>query len=116
LPTLTPVPSISPTPLFTQVAYAYSDVTTPSACTITAQTTLNLRGDPSVQNMAIGRVFAGSLLQVTGRTADKKWWRVINDDGTHKVEGWVSGDYVKVSSACDSASVIGPTVTVTPAP
>ncbi len=116
LPTLTSVPNISPTPLFTQVAYAHRDVPTSSACTITAQTTLNLRGDPSVQNMAIGRVFAGSLLPVTGRTADKKWWRVINDDGTSKVEGWVSGDYVTLSPACDTAPVIGPTATTAKVP
>src|SRR5262249_22193978 len=58
LPTLTPVPSTSPTALFTQVAMANNQDSTTSNCTIVAQTTLNLRGDPSSKNEAIGKIFA----------------------------------------------------------
>jgi Bacterial SH3 domain len=116
LPTLTPVPSESPTPLFTPVAYTgSSDVSTTTACSVTAQTALNLRGDPSTQQMAIGKVFAGSILAVTGQTADKKWWRVISGDGGSPVEGWVSTDFVTTMSGCadDPVPVVGPTLTPT---
>jgi uncharacterized protein YgiM (DUF1202 family) len=114
LPTLTPVSSDSPTPLFTAVAYAAStDVSTTTACSVTAQTALNLRGDPSTQQQAIGKVFAGSLLPVTGQSANKKWWRVISNDGGAAVEGWVSADFVSPMSGCaaDPVPVVGPTLT-----
>lgn len=115
LPSLTPAPSQSPTPLFTAIAYANTDtaVSTTVVCTLAAQTTINLRGDPSVQQQGIGRVFAGALLSATGRTADKKWWRAISTNDTSPVEGWVSADFVKVVSGCadDTVPVVGPTLT-----
>ncbi len=115
LPTLTPAPGESPTPLFTAIAYASTDtaLSTTAPCTLAAQTTINLRGDPSVQQQAIDRVFAGALLSATGRTADGKWWRVISTNDVSPVEGWVSADFVKVVSGCadDAIPVVGPTLT-----
>ncbi len=119
LPTLTPMPIASPTPLFTAIAYAGSTETSgTTGCSVVAQTALNLRGDPSTKQMGIGKVFAGSLLTVTGQSADKKWWRVISEDGGSPVEGWVSADYVTTISACASASipVVGPSLTPTRTP
>jgi uncharacterized protein YraI len=119
VPTLTPIPSTSPTALFTAIAYAGStEASTTTTCTVTATTRLNLRGDPSTKQMAIGKVFAGSLLPVTGQSADKKWWRVIASDGGSPVEGWVSADYVTTMSGCANASipVIEPTPTATATP
>jgi uncharacterized protein YgiM (DUF1202 family) len=104
-PTLTPTTSETPIVLYTAVVYTNSGVSTVTACTVTAQTTLNLRGDPSVQQPAIGRVFAGSLLPVTGQSADKKWWRVVNDDEGSTVEGWVSAQFVTADSSCADGSV-----------
>lgn len=119
VPSLTPVPSESPTAMFTAIAYANANanstsVNTPTTCTLTAQTMINLRGDPSVNQMGIGKVFAGSLLQVTGQSADKKWWRVISSDGGVSIEGWVSGDYVKAGTGCAEGAV--PVVTAAPSP
>jgi uncharacterized protein YgiM (DUF1202 family) len=115
LPTLTPAPSESPTPLFTAIAYASTDtaLSTTAPCTLSAQTMLNLRGDPSVQQQAIGKIFAGALLSATGRTADGKWWRVISTNDVSPVEGWVSADFVKVVSGCadEAIPVVGPTLT-----
>jgi uncharacterized protein YraI len=72
---------------------------------VIAQTTLNLRGDPSTTQLGIGRVFAGSLLPVTGQSADRKWWRVLNSSEGSPVEGWVSAAYVKADAACADGSV-----------
>src|SRR5207302_3173836 len=95
LTTFTPAPSERPTPLFTAVAYAASTgVSTATACSVSAQTSIALRGDPSTAQMGIGKVFAGSLLPVTGQSPDKKWWRVISNDGGTPVEGWVSAEFV----------------------
>jgi Bacterial SH3 domain len=116
LPTLTQMPSESPTPLFTPVAYtANADGSATTACSVTAQTGLNLRGDPSTAQMGIGKVFAGSLLPVTGQSPDKKWWRVISTDGGTPVEGWVSTEFVAPMPGCANVQlpVVGPTLTPT---
>jgi uncharacterized protein YgiM (DUF1202 family) len=104
-PTLTPTTTETPIVLYTAAAYGYGGVITTTNCTVTAQTSLNLRGDPSVEQLAIGRVFAGSLLPVTGQSPDKKWWRVVNDAEGSPVEGWVSAAYVTADSACADGSV-----------
>lgn len=117
LPTLTPAPSETPIVLYTRIAYTSTyAVGITNACTITATTTLNLRGDPSVKQASIGRVFAGSLLNIIGRSADKKWWYAINTTG---VNGWVSGDYVTTNSACGDVPVVdssGHVISQTPTP
>jgi hypothetical protein len=113
--------------MFTAVAYANNNngnasstssssgsSSTPTTCTLTAETMLNLRGDPSINQMAIGRVFAGSLLQAIGQSADKKWWRVISTDNGVSIEGWVSADFVKPGTGCTAGSV--PVVTAEPSP
>ncbi len=112
LPSLTPTVSETPIVLYTPIAYSSTyAVNTPTPCTGTAKTMLNLRGDPSVEQQAIGRIFAGSLLYVTGRTADKKWLQIVSSDGSITLKGWVSADYVTVDAACNgqTVSIIGPT-------
>jgi uncharacterized protein YgiM (DUF1202 family) len=104
-PTLTPTTSETPIVLYTAIVYTNSAASAATACTVTAQTSLNLRGDPSVEQRAIGRVFAGSLLPVTGQSPDKKWWRVVNDDEGSPVEGWVSAAFVTADSSCGDGSV-----------
>lgn len=121
IPSLTPAPNESPTGMFTAIAYQHSSVSTPSTtCSITAPQQTNLRGDPSVRQQAIGKIFAGSLLQVTGRTDDRKWWRVLYTSGSTTIEGWVSAEFVNTVSNCADGSVpvIVPTLTPsrTPSP
>jgi uncharacterized protein YraI len=106
-PTLTPVPSDSPTPLYTAVAYAGSsaDANTATTCSVAATTALNLRSDPSTNQLAVGKVFAGSLLPVLQQTADKKWYKVVSADGGTSVEGWVSADFVTALPGCANTSI-----------
>jgi hypothetical protein len=101
-PTLMPTVSETPILLYTQIAYvAGNRVSTTTNCTLIARTMLNLRGDPSTTQPGIGRVFAGSLLPVTGRSTDKQWWRVVNDSQGSAVEGGVSAEN---PGRCDSLS------------
>ena len=89
-------------------------VGTPTSCTVIAKTTVYLRGDPSEKIAAIGTIIGGSLLNVTGRTANKQWWRVIDTEGPVSVEGWVRADLVTADSACTDRAV--PSVDGTPTP
>jgi hypothetical protein len=126
LPTLTPAPTETDIVLVTPITYQFGadQGTQETNCRVMAVTLINLRGDPSLNQRGIGRVTAGSLLRVTGRTADAKWWRVINNENGISVEGWVSADFVKPGDDCmaqtvpvigDSATPGGtPTPTVTP--
>ncbi len=112
LPTLTPAPSETEIVLVTPITYTAADTAATTDCSVIAKTMLNLRGDPSVNQQAIGRIFAGSLLPVTGRSADKQWWRVTSNIGNMTVEGWVNVQYVTADKACDDSKVpiIDPTV------
>jgi hypothetical protein len=105
LPTLTPTLTETPIIVATPIKYQSADIATPTACTVTAQMMLNLRSEPSAKQRAIGRVFAGRLLKVLGRSENKQWWKVINDDGKTAVEGWVSAQYVTPDSACTDEAV-----------
>ncbi|MEP7285206.1 MAG: SH3 domain-containing protein [Chloroflexota bacterium] len=119
VPSLTPAPSETPIVLVTAIAYVSTDTTTVNtSCSVTANTMLNLRGDPSISQRAIGKVFAGSLLPVTGQSADNKWLRVVNTmittDQSIEVEGWVSVEFVTANASCATANV--PVITATSTP
>jgi uncharacterized protein YgiM (DUF1202 family) len=119
LPSLTPTVSETPIVLYTPIIYVSTyALTAQSNCTVVAKTYVFLRGDPSEKMAAIGTIFAGSLLNVTGRVANKLWWRVINNDGAAPVEGWVRADTVTADPACtdDAVVVVGPTATPTSVP
>ncbi len=112
-PTNTSTPTVTPTHLPTlPPAPSETEIVLVTPITYTAADTANLRGDPSVNQQAIGRIFAGSLLPVTGRSADKQWWRVTSNIGNMTVEGWVNVQYVTADKACDDSKVpiIDPTV------
>ena len=102
MPSLTPARTDTVAPLPTQVHYSstYTVNMEKSVCTATANTTISLRTDPSVQQQAIGRVVGGSLLNVIERSADGQWLHVITSDTG--VEGWVSASFVTLGSSCQS--------------
>ncbi|MEP7284976.1 MAG: SH3 domain-containing protein [Chloroflexota bacterium] len=117
-PSLTPTMSETPIILYTPIIYVSTyAMTTPTKCSVIAKTQAYLRGDPSEKMSSIGVIFAGSLLNVTGRVADTMWWQVISTtaDGVTSIEGWVRADYVTADAACTSEAVpvIGPTETPT---
>jgi uncharacterized protein YgiM (DUF1202 family) len=70
---------------------------------------MNLRQSPSTSQAAIGRILAGTMLKVTGKSSDGQWYHVITPDN---VSGWVSAQYVTTYSGCTADSV--PVVTSTP--
>jgi uncharacterized protein YgiM (DUF1202 family) len=57
-----------------------------------AQSTMNLRPNPSVAGDRIGRITWGAFLPVIGRTADGFWWQVVWK-GT---VGWIYSPYSKI--------------------
>ena|SRR5450432_831263 len=119
LPSLTPTMSETPIVLYTPIVYSSTyALTTPTSCSVIANTATYLRGDPSEKMASIGTIFAGSLLNVTGRVANTQWWQVTSTDGDVSVEGWVRADFVTVDSACtdDAVPLIGPTATPTRVP
>jgi hypothetical protein len=57
-----------------------------------AQSTMNLRPNPSVAGDRIGRITWGAFLPVIGRTADGFWWQVVWK-GT---VGWIYSPYSRI--------------------
>ncbi|MEP7290056.1 MAG: SH3 domain-containing protein [Chloroflexota bacterium] len=102
LATLTPMATSTPMAMPTQIQYTstYTADTAQTVCSATANTVLSLRADPSTKQQAIGRVFAGSLLNVTGSNADKTWWRVMYTDAGVSTQGWVSATFVTLNPTC----------------
>jgi len=113
IPSLTPAPSQTDIVLLTPIRYSGASVATMTSCTLIANTMAYLRGDPSDHQASIGRIFAGSLLQVTAQSTDKLWWQVKYTDNDITIEGWVSIQFVSADPVCEdgSISLIGPTLT-----
>jgi hypothetical protein len=102
LPTLTPTPTDGPLVLATPIQYAYAQPTAVSDCKVTTTSLVNLRGDPSTKNMAIGRVQPGSIVVVTGQSDDNQWLHITYSDGTVSLDGWVSAKYTTPLTGCGS--------------
>jgi len=109
LPTATPF--VLPTPFLTPTSPIPP---TPFVCRVTptANVNVNVRTGPGTNYPAIGSLFAGTSLDVIGRSPDGVWW-VVNLSGR---QGWVSGNVTRVEGPCGSLAVIVPPPSPTPAP
>ena len=116
LPTLTPTPTEGTLVMATPIQYAYAEPTAASDCKVTSTSQLNLRGDPSTSNMAIGRIPPGSILVVTGQSADNKWLQVTFNDGVNSLDGWVSTQFTSTLTGCTGTPPVIATGTSIPAP
>jgi Bacterial SH3 domain len=60
---------------------------------VTALANVNVRSGPGTSNPIIGRLLAGTVAQITGRTADgaELWWQIVYPAGSDQ-RGWVTGD------------------------
>ncbi len=116
LPTLTPTPTEGTLVLATPIHYAYAEPTASSDCQVTSTSQLNLRGDPSTSNMAIGRIPPGSIMVVTGQSADGKWLQVTYNDGVNELDGWVSAQFTSTLTGCTGTPPVIATGTSIPAP
>ena len=63
---------------------------------------INVRGGPGTGYAVVGQAKAGQTYPITGKSADGKWL-VIDLGGK---QGWVLGQYVKVSGALDGLAVV----------
>jgi hypothetical protein len=122
LPPLTATESETPIVLYTVIPYTSTYAIGLSVlCTVTTTGQINLRGEPSIKQQAIGSVYSGALLNVLGHTSDSKWWHVVSIQGGVNVTGWVSGDFIRPDSYCSTVPVVNNagnilSATYTPAP
>ncbi|HVO68420.1 MAG TPA: SH3 domain-containing protein, partial [Aggregatilineaceae bacterium] len=58
----------------------------------------NIRSGPSASTTSLGTVAGGTILPVTGRSANGAWWRVDTSFGT----GWVSSSLVIFQGVVDT--------------
>lgn len=60
---------------------------------VTALANVNVRSGPGTTSSIIGRLPAGTVAQITGRTADGQplWWQIVYPAGS-TTRGWVSGN------------------------
>jgi hypothetical protein len=60
---------------------------------VTALANVNVRSGPGTNNSIIGRLPAGTVAQITGRTPDGQplWWQIVYPAGS-ETRGWVSGN------------------------
>lgn len=78
-PTLTPAPTPTATPIWGTVS---ADI-------------LNLRAGPSLDEMKIGRLSAGTKLELLGRNEGGDWLWIRTEDGR---KGWVAAEFVQTEA------------------
>jgi len=104
---MTEMPLVLPT----EIAYANvlptATATLATDCSVTANNNLNLRSDPSTNNISLGKapIPTGSVLPVIGKSKDGKWWQITYNDGTVDWTGWVSVAFTKAGSQCSNVPV-----------
>ncbi len=110
-PTLTPsatrTPRPTPTPSLTRVRYASPTPslvpTLPSPCVVVTLYNVNVRTQPDLEAELLLTIPFETALNGYGRTAGSDWWYVqyrSPDDPGQAIEGWVSGDFVRVTASC----------------
>lgn len=100
--TPTPKPTASPTPkpTATPVITYYG--------TVINATTLNVRSGPSTNYSIIAKLSKGTKVQIITRNASGNWHYILLSNGT---KGYVSGNYISVSSVSTPAATASPTPT-----
>ncbi len=72
--------------------------------TVTAYTSVRVRSGPGTTYTVIGRLFAGDVVQVTGRDSkNNDWLRITFRDG----EGWVAASVVSLNGDPSTLEVVG---------
>lgn len=113
-PTPIPTPTLQPTSSGTEAEGDSEATTVPPATPIeignyvevfdTGGAGLSVRGGPSTDNIKLLVVEEGAVILVLEGPQDGNnltWWKVLLDDGT---EGWVAGQFLRVTDAPDGAN------------
>jgi hypothetical protein len=106
IPTLTTTPTsvpsltVTPTPglpgLPTSILPSETDTPTSVPCTVTVNRNVNLRRGPSAETELMTTIPFDTVLNVTQRSQDRMWWRVVYNEQV----GWVNGEFVTPDAAC----------------
>lgn len=72
-----------------------------------------VRAGPGAQNRRLGLLPANTIVPVSARTADGKWWQVLYPGGPDDF-GWFASASAQPNSAAASVPVIGQNATVSP--
>lgn len=96
VPTLTATPTYGLPTLPTSILPSATVTATPVPCTVTVNRNVNLRRGPSAETELITTIPFDTVLNVTGRSQDKVWWRVVYNGQV----GWVNGEFVTPESSC----------------
>ena len=101
-PTATRTPRPTDTPTATRLAFVTStptpSPTLPQPCLATVLYNLNMRAEPDLNADLVTTVPYDTILSLYGKGAEGDWWYTIYEDQS----GWVSGEYMTLSSACDN--------------
>ncbi len=84
----------------------------PSVCTASSSQNVNVRSGPGTNYPAIGSLFVGSSLEVTGRNSDGSWV-VTNFNGR---QGWISTGVITLQGPCSALPFVVPPPSPTPIP
>ncbi|MFN8529227.1 MAG: hypothetical protein U0670_11480 [Anaerolineae bacterium] len=110
-PTMTRTPRPTETPYPTLERYATRTptptATLPTPCIASVDYNLRVRSSPEVINTpdnTLATVPYGSTLELYGKSADGLWWYTSYEGA----QGWVMGEYMTLSAACDRLPVRNP--------
>jgi hypothetical protein len=106
IPTLTTTPTAVPSltmtsppalpTLPTSILPSETVTSTAVPCAVTVNRNVNLRRGPSAETDLITTIPFDTVLNVTGRSQDKMWWRVVYNSQV----GWVNGEFVTPDASC----------------
>ena len=103
-PTRTPRPTDTPTP--TRQSFATRTLTPtptlPDPCLASVDFNLNLRTEPNAETSEVVQVIPfDTIITLFGTNEDRRWWLARYEDEV----GWVDGEYISRTAACDDLPV-----------
>ncbi len=107
-------------PLTTEATPTQTPTSTPTVSGIPVgivKTDLNVRSGPSTQYAVIGRLAAGTEVEIVGKNDVGSWWQIVYLDSSDG-RGWVAAEYAPSQNAGGAPVIATPTLvpTATPTP
>lgn len=103
--TATLLPTFTPHPSATFAPPTITPTIQPLEATTKAQ--VNVRGGPDQNQASLGLLDFGTTLQIIGKSADGKWWRIVYPDSPSGV-GWVAAAFISFNGDPDKVPVVEP--------
>ena len=80
---------------------------TPSAITVTANDTVNIRSGPGTNFKVLAKLASGTSATVVARSEDSKWFEIQIPNKTDL--GWVNADFVSINGDVNKVPIVTPT-------